>query len=311
MRHYILVPISILAGLTVFAFVTREKPEPVRPSLYVATPTFEASQAYLLPLANPGYAPVRDTTVLDPVVDANAALVYHVESGRELWSKNARTKVPVASLTKLLSALVVEDLFLPDELVAIASGSVRVDGSKQTLYDGESLYVRDLVAMMLVESSNDAAYALSAYAKTHGVDFVARMNEKAWTLGMGDCVFTDPAGLDDNAYCTADDLVRLVRGALRQAPQLWPVMASPALKVNSADGRLVHEIKSTNELLDEIPGIVGGKTGQTDAALGCLILVVKLPEKDDTLVSIVLGSRARFSDTRSLISWAQAAYRWQ
>jgi D-alanyl-D-alanine carboxypeptidase len=60
-----------------------------------------------------------------------------------------------------------------------------------------------------------------------------------------------------------------------------------------------------------MPGIVGGKTGHTDAALGCLILVVKLPGKDDTLISIVLGSRARFTDTRTLVSWAQAAYRWQ
>jgi D-alanyl-D-alanine carboxypeptidase len=298
-----------LAGLAVFAFVSRE--EAPQPSLYVSGPPLDAAQAYLLPLANPGYAPVRDTTVADPVVDANAALVYHLESGRELWSKNPQMRVPIASLTKLLSALVVNDLFLQDEIVAVASDSVRVDGEKQTLYTGESISVRDLVAMMLVESSNDAAYALAAYARSFGVDFVAKMNEKAWTLGMRDCVFTDPAGLDDGAYCTADDLVRLVRAALRQTPHLWPVMASPKLELRSADGHIIHEITSTNELLDEMPGIVGGKTGYTDGALGCLILVVKLPDKDDTLVTIVLGSRSRFSDTRTLVSWVGSAYRWQ
>jgi D-alanyl-D-alanine carboxypeptidase len=310
MRTFVWVPMCILAGLAVFSFVV-QRPEPVQPNTYVPEPAVRAAQAYLLPLANASYAPVRDTTAADPEVEANAALLYHLESGRELWSKNADLQVPIASLTKLLSAMVVEELFLPDELVTVASDSIRVDGTKQTLYADEQLSVRDLRAMMLVESSNDAAYALAAYARSLGIDFVTKMNQKAWTLGMGDCVFTDPAGLDDAAYCTADDLIRLVRAALRTEPELWPIMATPRLTVHSVDGRLAHEVISTNELLDEMPGIIGGKTGHTDAALGCLILVVKLPGKDDTLISIVLGSRARFTDTRTLVSWAQAAYRWQ
>jgi D-alanyl-D-alanine carboxypeptidase len=299
-----------LAGLAVFGFTSRHAVP--TPSTFISgtTPGLQDAQAYLLPIADPGYAPIRNTVVDEPVVDANAALLVHLESGRVLYAKNADMQVPIASLTKLLSALVVQDQFNQTEIVTIASGSVRVDGQKQTLYLGERITVADLVSMMLVESSNDAAYALAAYAKQRGIDFVAEMNHTAGTLGMQDCHFTDPAGLDDAAICTASDLLRLVRAALRNAPQLWPIMAQQQLTIRSADGAIVHEVKSTDELLGQIPGIVGGKTGNTDGALGCLILVVNFPTKNDTLVSIVLGSRARFADTQILLSWAQRAYQW-
>jgi D-alanyl-D-alanine carboxypeptidase len=311
MRRLVLLSIFILAGLAAFSFFSTRKSVEPHEFIVGGTPALKEAQAYLLPVANPGYAPIRDTAVADPIVDANAVMLYHLESGRELFSKNPTTAVPIASLTKLLSALVVSDLFDSSEIVTVASGSVRVDGQKQTLYLGERILVRDLMAMMLVESSNDAAYALAAYARGREVDFIAEMNKKAAILGMAGCVFKDPAGLDDAAYCTASNLLRLVRAALRTAPQLWPVMAASELTVQSVDGRIVHTVKSTDELLAKMPGIVGGKTGYTDGALGCLIMVVKLPGKDDTLISVVLGSRQRFNDTQTLITWAQQAYQWQ
>ncbi len=311
MRRVLILPMLILAGLTVVVIVFKT-PDP-EPYSYIsgATPQLRAAQAFLLPIAEPAYAPRRDTNIVEPIPDANAALLAHLDSGRILFEKNANLQVPIASLTKLLTALVVRDLFDSQEIVTIASQSVRVDGQKQTLYLGERIMVRDLVQMMLVESSNDAAYALAAYAGERGIDFVAQMNRKAYSLGMYNCTFIDPAGLDDAALCTAQDLLRLVRDTLHSAPELWPIMAQSRIAVTSADGKIVHEVVSTNELLGQIPGIVGGKTGYTDEALGCLVLVVKLPEKNDTLVSIVLGSRGRFADTRALISWAQVAYRWE
>jgi D-alanyl-D-alanine carboxypeptidase len=309
MRQWFIIPASILAGLAVWAAVRFGTP-PAPAAFTVTTPAVREEQAYALPAIEPAYAPVRDTRILEPELDANAALLYHVESGRTLLSKNAATRVPIASLTKLLSALIVQQLFLPDEVVTVSSHSIRVDGQKQTLFLGERMFVRDLTAMMLVESSNDAAYALAEYASDQGIDFVGHMNQLSWTLGMRGCLFTDPAGLDDEAYCTADDMIRLVRYALQQAPQLWPVMASPEVTVHSADGKLAHDVLSTNELLGKIDGVVGGKTGYTDGALGCLVMVVEFGEKGDTLISIVLGSRSRFTDTQAMLQWAHDAYRW-
>jgi len=293
----------------VFLISVRHTPPPNR---YVSGESLVQQQgrAYLLPVLESGSAPVRDTTVPDPTLDANSVLLYHIESGTELYAKNPDVRVPIASLTKIMSALVATDLFSPNEIVTVASESVRVDGAKQTLTAGERLRVSDLISMMLVESSNDAAYALAAHAQDQGIDFVERMNTKAWVLGMQGCAFRDPAGLDDAAYCTARDLVRLVRAALRNAPQLWPVMASPAVTIQSVDGSAAKEIKSTDQLLGMVPGIIGGKTGNTDGALGCLLLVVQSPDKRDTLISIVLGSRQRFTDSAALISWAWHAYRW-
>lgn len=309
MRRLLAIPLLVGAGLAVFKFYVRPRPAP---SVYVSDGAIvrQEGKAYLLPVLQSGSAPVRDTSAAEPVLDANAALVYHVESGTELYAKNADIRVPIASLTKIMTALVVNDLFTPDEIVTVGSASVRVDGMKQTLYAGERLRVSDLVSIMLVESSNDAAYALAAHAQQQGIDFVARMNTKAWVLGMQGCAFTDPAGLDDAAYCTPRDLVRLARAALRNAPQLWPIMSSPAVTVHSVDGAFSHEAKSTDELLGTIPGILGGKTGNTDGALGCLLLVVQSPDKRDTLISVVLGSRRRFDDSAALISWTWRAYRW-
>ncbi|MCC6934663.1 MAG: D-alanyl-D-alanine carboxypeptidase [Candidatus Yanofskybacteria bacterium] len=312
MRRVLLIPILILAGLAVFSFSVRPSPKPsTSPFIVGATPAIRSAQAFLLPAANPGYAPVRDTNVPEPVLDANAALLVHLDSGKVLYEKRSSLQMPIASLTKLLSALVATDLFDANEVVTVASGSVRVDGQKQTLYEGERLMVRDLLSMMLVESSNDAAYALAAYARERQIDFVSEMNRRAYTLGMESCAFKDPAGLDDTATCDANDLLRLVRAVMRQAPSLLPITTHSQLEIRSADGKMLHEVKNTNELLGTISGVLGGKTGYTDGALGCLILVVKLPGKSDTLVSIVLGSRARFTDTQALVAWAERGYQWQ
>jgi D-alanyl-D-alanine carboxypeptidase (penicillin-binding protein 5/6) len=316
MRRVFLIPIFIVAGLAVFVWMSHRQVLPAtgqEPQQYLSagTPGLISAQAYLLPATDPSYGASRDTTVPEPNVDASSALLYHIEGGNFLYEKNADSRLPIASLTKLLSVLVVQDLFDSAEIVTVASSSVRVDGQKQTLYDGERIMVKDLVSMMLVESSNDAAYALADYAKERGYDFVTKMNEKAYALGMRECVFTDPAGLDDTAYCTARDLLRLVRSALRQAPQIWPTLATRELTVSSADGKITHTVKSTDELLGQIPGIVGGKTGNTEGALGCLILVVNIPDEHDTLVSIVLGSRARFTDTTTLLGWVRRAYHWK
>jgi D-alanyl-D-alanine carboxypeptidase len=313
MRTLLVIPILILAVMAGVRWAPSvHAPEPVTDTaLSGATPGLQSARAYLLPVANPAYAPVRDSRVVEPELDANVGLLMHLESGRVLFEKNRTIQVPVASLTKLLSALVVRDLLDGEAFITVASTSIRVDGQKQTLYQDERIRVRDLVAMMLVESSNDAAYALAAEARAQGHDFIARMNEKAGALGMDGCKFTDPAGLDDSAYCTADAMMRLARASLRQAPELWSIMAQPRIQVASADGRITHDVASTNELLGLIGGIIGGKTGNTDGALGCMLLAVQAPDGRGTLVSVILGSRSRFGDTRTLIEWAGTAYRWQ
>jgi len=275
-----------------------------------AEPAFNSSQAYLLPISEPSYFPIYDSNKEKPVINAKAVLVYDTLSGRFLFSKNPRIKLPIASLTKILSAVIILENFDTKETVVIPREALKVDDEKQTLYLGENITIQNLLKLMLIESSNDAAYALAWYANNKEINFTDKMNEKARLLGMNDSKFFDPAGLDDNAYSTPEDLVKLVKYSFKH-DLIWEILTEKSIVVRSADGKIEHKVESTDQLLGVIPDIFGGKTGYTDSALGCMILVVNIPDKNDKLISIVLGSRSRFDDTNKLIDWVKSAYRWE
>ena len=274
-----------------------------------AEPAFNSSQAYLLPVSEPSYFPIYDSKTNKPLIDAKAGLVYDTRSGRFLFAKNPRIKLPIASLTKILSAVVVLENFDIKETVIVPKEALRVDNEKQSLYLGEEITIQNLLKLMLIESSNDAAYALAWHANSNGINFIDKMNEKAQSLSMNDSRFLDPAGLNDDAFSTAEDLVKLVRYAIKY-DLIWDILTEKSIVVKSVDGKIEHKVENTDQLLGVIPDIFGGKTGYTDGALGCMILVVDIPDKNDKLISVILGSRSRFEDTKKLIDWVKEAYRW-
>lgn len=279
-------------------------------NLVNAEPVFNSSEAYILPISEPSYFPIYDSTKAKPLLDTKSGLVYDLRSGRFLFDKNSRIKLPIASLTKILSAVVVlENLNLKD-IVVVPQEVLKVDAEKQSLYLNEEITVENLLKLMLIESSNDAAYALAGYANNKGINFVEKMNEKAKFLSMIDSNFLDPAGLNDIAYATAEDLVKLVKYSLKY-DLIWQILTEKNIIVKSIDGKIQHQVESTDQLLGVIPNIFGGKTGNTDGALGCMILVVDIPDKNDKLISVILGSHSRFDDTKKLIDWIKLAYRWE
>src|SRR3989338_7329437 len=271
--------------------------------------SLNSTQAYIFPISEPTYLPVLNTAIERPVLSAKSAIVYDTSSSRSLYSKNPGERLPVASLTKLLTAVIVFENLDFNDIVRIPQEAVRVDGEKQTLYLDENIRVRDLVKMMVIESSNDAAYALKHHASGLGLDLIGLMNKKVVELGMNASIFHDPAGLNDDALSTSEDLLKLVNYSL-EFDQLWSLLGEKTVKVYSIDGRIEHQVNSTNQLLGAIPDVVGGKTGYTDGALGCMVLVVDVPGKNDKLISIVLGSTERFTDTEKLINWTKRAYSW-
>ena len=304
--YVLIISLAGLAIVNVFFVMDFSKQE----NLVNAEPAFNSYHAYLLPISEPSYFPIYDSKTEKPVIDAKAGLVYDTRSGRFLFAKNPRIKLPIASLTKILSAIVVLENLDTKETVVIPKEALKVDDEKQSLYLNEEITVQNLLKLMLIESSNDAAYALAWYANSNGINFVDKMNEKASLLSMNDSNFIDPAGLNDNAYSTAEDLVKLVRYSLKY-DLIWDILTEKSIVVKSADGKIEHKVESTDQLLGVIPDIFGGKTGYTDKAFGCMILVVDIPEKNDKLISIVLGSHSRFDDTKKLIDWVKASYRWE
>ena len=303
------VGLFLLAINFVFVFNYPDKPTPPVAVSKSKDSFFSNTQAYVLPLVETSYIPIYNSNSPRPQIDAKSALVYDYRSARLLYSKDPNIKLPIASLTKVMTAVItLENLNLGD-VATIDKSAVKVDGTKQDLYLGEQITVENLLKLMLIESSNDAANALSDFGVTKGVDFLAKMNEKIASLGMMNSRFLDPAGLDDDAYSTAEDLARLVKYSLKDG-LIWNLLLEKDIVIKSVDGKFNHEIKNTNTLLSTMPDIIGGKTGYTDNALGCMILIVDVPGKNDRLISIVLGSKDRFGDTQKLIEWTRSSYRW-
>lgn len=307
--HAAIIAIVVLFAVNIFLAVINYGNRTF-PSLSVGISADYEGQAYILPIAGPNYIPILDSSIPRPEISAKSALVYDTRSSRFLYEKNGNAKLPIASLTKIMSAVIILENLNLEDIVTVSEDSIRVDGEKQDIYLGEKLTVRNLLKLMLIESSNDAAYAAAAHAKKTGIDFVGLMNLKAVSLGMTDSFFIDPAGLDDKGYSTAQDLVKLVEYSLSY-PEIWDISAEKTAIVESSDERIKHAIKSTNRLLGLIKDIIGGKTGYTEGAGQCMILVTSVPDYPSKLISIVLGSDDRFEDTQKLIEWTRTAYRWK
>lgn len=301
--------IAILALVNAYFFITVSR----RP-IEGLGPVFNTVQAFIASPNQVSYLPLLDTSIQDVNLDAKSAIIYDVKADRNLFEKNINQKLPVASLTKILNAIVVWEKFSPNDHVTVQVSAVKVDDEKQDLYLNETLSINNLIKLMLVESSNDAAYALRDYAASQQIDLVKEMNSKAIALGMRDTQFMDPAGLNDTGYSTASDLVKAVHYALRY-DAIWSFSRESTAIVDSIDGKISHTVKSTNQLLGVLSDIIGGKTGYTDNALGCIILIVDaapaISGQSGKIIAVVLGSRDRFEDMKNLITWAKRAYRWQ
>lgn len=310
--NFLTIVIAILVLVNAYFFIETKN----TPATADSGPVFNPSQAAIDAPQPVNYLPLYDPSGSQVSLDAKSAIIYDVKADRDLYEKNISERLPIASLTKILNAAVSWEKFSPNEQVTIKSTAVKVDGQRQDLYVGETVSVNTLIQMMLIESSNDAAYALRDYAAEKGFDLVAAMNAKAAQLGMRDTHYVDPAGLDDTGYSTTSDIVKAVRYAL-QYDALWSFSREPVATVVSSDGKISQDIKSTDQLLGTLDNIFGGKTGYTDGALGCMMLIVDVPAdkttgtEDDKMIAVLLGSHSRFQDMKNLIDWAKNTYSWK
>jgi len=267
----------------------------------------------------------------------DVAAAYWVEvDGRPLWAGHADQRLPMASLTKLMTALVAVEQGDLDTWVEVSAGAATETGTRLGLRRGEKLTRRDLLLAALVRSANDACRALAdsigakadagtatdAQARTSSpgttaesrtsrgttadrrdptAAFVARMNTRAAELGLVDTHYTDPCGHDDAAqYTSARDLAALAHAVLAE-PVLAEAVQRRELRLATAAGRVLSA-RTTNPLLDGLPGARGLKTGTTPAAGRCLVAVV---ERDGRRVLVVLlHAPERWWDSVGLVELA-------
>ena len=257
--------------------------------------------------------PVRIKNVPDLEISAKSAISVLVDKqGKEriLFEKEKDIKLPIASLTKLITAKIVIDNYDLSKKIKISEEAVNQEENFGKLSAGKILSVKYLLYPLLMESSNDAAYALSNdYDGMTEEKFLQLMNEKSINFGLQNTYFANSTGLDPEKpeepknYSTAFDLAKLAENLLEDK-LLWEILAVPSFNSYGP------ELSNTNALLGKLPRIVGGKTGYTEEALGCFLLVIEAPRGKGYIISVILGSSDRFGEMEKLAAWLYQAYKW-
>lgn len=228
--------------------------------------------------------PLRNRRVENLELAAESAISVFIDrEGQEriLFEKESKKPLPIASLTKLMTAKVALEY-----------------------YDISQIDLARLLYHLLIASDNSSATTL---AEIVGQDaFVSLMNLETKESGLANTYFVNPTGLDPDEeqhsinYSTAEDLVKLAQHITANQPLIWEITALSAFE----------DSVNTNTLLEEFPRIIGGKTGWTPRANGCLVLVLKSPGGRGLIINVVLGSGNRSEEMKALINWVNSAYHW-
>lgn len=232
------------------------------------------------------------------VLQINARAAFSVETDffqdRIIFGKSFDFQLPIASLTKLMTAVIVLDNYDLSVPISISETADTQSSMIKDLGLGDTKPVESLLEIMLVTSSNKAAYALSEQL---GVgEFVALMNEKAKFLGLENTRFNDPTGLSKENVSTAQDITVLAMYILKNYSKISDIGRQREIFIPG-----LGLIENTNTLLKEMPTTVFSKTGFTPVADGCLLVVTRDTASGKYLINIVLGAEDRFSEMRKLL----------
>lgn len=240
-----------------------------------------------------------------PRVDARAYVVQEAGTGEVLLARGAHDRLPIASITKLMTVLVALDRAKPRAVVSVDRDAVGVTGSTIQLRAGERIPLRDLVAAALIQSANDSAVAIAEYVGGgDSAPFVALMNRRAKALGLADTQFARPDGLDSPGhYSSAWDVTRLAREAMKN-PTVRRLVRRESASISG--GRTLH---TWNDLLGQFPGVFGVKTGHTSDADWNQVAAAR--GNHVTIYATILGSPSRAvrnADLEELLAWGMSRF---
>ena len=244
------------------------------------------------------------TNGLDPYPRAAVAYAVVVD-GELLWGRHLDTRRAPASLTKLLTAMVLLDSdWRPDAVLEVSHVAAHITHPRVGLHTGDSVVAADALTAMLMHSANDACMVLVEHAAPSLKTFTERMNARAEQLGMHDSHFVHPCGFDaDEQYSTVTDLLRLARAA-HADPRIAQIVAQQRYSISTGKGRVLA-FKNTNQLLGRLDGVMGLKTGYTAQAGHCLIAVAE--QSGHRVWLVLLDSQRRWQSAHRIITAAFAA----
>ncbi len=250
--------------------------------------------------------PVSSNTLV-PDLSARAIFIKDLTTESILYQKDANISLPIASTTKVMTALVASEYFKPNSNL-IVKESAQVSGTRIGLFPGEDLSFRSLLYGMLLSSGNDAAFAIAENYPGGVTGFVSAMNTKAERLQLLSTHFDNPAGFDSaNHFSSASDLAKITEKALQDST-LSRIFATKETSIVSLDRKYTHQLQNLNKLLSQVSGVLGVKTGFTEAAKENLVTLVE--REGHKVLIVVLGSDDRFGETTKLIDWVYGNFKW-
>lgn len=246
-------------------------------------------------------------SIAEPNVLAESYILIDNNTNTVLVAKKPNLKIYPASITKLATALTALNIYPLDEVITV--DKEYNEGKVMGLKIGEKITVKSLVSALLVYSANDAAFNLANHHQENVDGFVKQMNLIAHKYNLINTNFTNFDGIHNpDHFSTVYDLSQLGRVAIKN-PIISELVKTKKITVHDVDNQNIHELDSTNELLNVVPEIEGIKTGWTPEAGGCFIGLINL--NGHKLISVVAQSPDRFLDTKEIISWAKQNIEWK
>lgn len=282
-------------------------------------------------ILEPAAVPIKSAEKLEPKFLGDPFLAVYAQdlaSGKVLFTHDENRAQPIASLTKMMTYLVIKAEHDLDEVVTIPYEATQVEGAKAGLYAYEKVSVATMLEAILIPSGNDAALALAIHNAGSEAEFAVKMNQMARKIGLKSAQFHNASGLDilevvcEDETCdevleekvfgntmSAFDVALLARTAL-QDEFFRTTVAKPEFYGQSVDEAFVHEKASTNQLLGSFVGSKGVKTGYTGLAGQCFVNLSE-DEAGREILTVVLGSSDRFGETKNLLTWITDSFVWR
>lgn len=247
-----------------------------------------------------------------PKIAAKSAIFIDTKSGQTLYSKNPEERLPIASLTKVMTVLIAMEHTNLDDQFIVSQRATEMEPDEMILLPGEKMTLKELLYGIFLVSANDAAEVLAEdtvgdeqSSSSNRTQFIKLMNDKAKQLGMNNTNFVNPTGLDEDSgstYSSAYDLALLTRYLIRNYPEVVDISKTEHIVLPITENHQDYDMYSGINLLTTYPGVVGFKTGYTPEA--GLTLITLARKNGHEVVGVILGSDNRREEARELLDYS-------
>lgn len=240
-----------------------------------------------------------------PDITAKAAYFIDADTGEVLYQKDIHSRLPVASLTKIMTVVVSLENYKWDDPISISQSAANMEPDHMILQADEKLSVEELLYGIFLVSANDAAEALAENYPEGRESFITQMNKKAAQVGMRDSLFINPSGLEEDnrqQYSSAYDVALISRYLIKYFPHVLDISSTPHIYIAQTDTHQDYDMYSGINLLTTYPGVMGLKTGYTPEA--GLTLVTLAKRDNHKILGVLLNSENRREEAKELLDYS-------